>query len=156
MQGTCRHLARVASGCPCHDGTPAKSTAQMLSKVSQTFEGGPHCFNHSHVLRHDCTFWRSPRLLDSWIQKWKLLLALQSMIMHFLWATNSSWNLQGACWHRMPSAKDTSHCSLLLFSFSSICCASTWHFTTDVTWQSCWQLRPTFLLNQKINCLVRP
>ena len=35
MEGTCRNLARVTSGCPCPDGIPAKSTAQMLSKVSQ-------------------------------------------------------------------------------------------------------------------------
>ena len=36
MEGTHRNLARVASGCPCPDGIPAKSTAQMLSKVSQS------------------------------------------------------------------------------------------------------------------------
>ena len=35
MEGTYRNPARVASGCPCPDGIPAKSTAQMLSKVSQ-------------------------------------------------------------------------------------------------------------------------
>ena len=33
MEGTYRNLA--ASGCPCSDGIPAKSTAQMLSKLSQ-------------------------------------------------------------------------------------------------------------------------
>ena len=35
MEGTYRNLARVSSGCPCPDGIPAKSTAQMPSKVSQ-------------------------------------------------------------------------------------------------------------------------
>ena len=35
MEGIYRNLARVASGCPCPDGVPAKSTAQMLSKVPQ-------------------------------------------------------------------------------------------------------------------------
>ena len=35
IEGTYRHPARVASGCPCPDVIPAKSTAQMLSKVSQ-------------------------------------------------------------------------------------------------------------------------
>ena len=35
MEGTYRNLARVTSGCPCPVTNPAKSTAQMLSKVSQ-------------------------------------------------------------------------------------------------------------------------
>ena len=33
-EGRYRNLARVASGCPCPASIPAKSTAQMLSKVS--------------------------------------------------------------------------------------------------------------------------
>ena len=69
MEGTYLNLVRVASVCPCPDGILAKSTAQMLSKVSQppplplplqiamaaarlfissqTPEGGPHCPTHS-------------------------------------------------------------------------------------------------------------
>ena len=58
MEGTNRNLARVFSGCPCPDGIPAKSTAQMLSKAAdcdgsgtppvsaQTLVGGHHCLAH--------------------------------------------------------------------------------------------------------------
>ena len=63
MEGTYRSLARVASGWPCPDGIPAKSTAQMLSRVSQSplqiamaparllniprlLLVPPHCFTH--------------------------------------------------------------------------------------------------------------
>ena len=84
MEGTYRNLVRVASGCTCPDGIPARSLAQMLAKVSQpplhvamaaapvissqTPKGGPTALlilldtNRSwrDAFRHDC--------LSMWLQ----------------------------------------------------------------------------------------